>query len=121
LDRYNTDSELAFEALAEFSVPVLTNQNVRSEFLENHRRVLLAECLVDFYEDYLSDFPLAVSEKLKSHRTSFRRKIDEGRDAKLNPNQIKEFRELLRPIEIKKSSSWDFLCTQYLRHRITPL
>jgi hypothetical protein len=57
IDIHNDDSECAFESLAESFVPILTNQNVRAEFLEIHRKVLLAECLVDFYEDYLPDLP----------------------------------------------------------------
>ncbi len=121
LGHYNADSEMAFEALALLSVPAITNQNVRSEFLENHRRVLLAECLVDFYEDFLPSVPINIGEKLKSHRTNIRRKVDEGKDAKLNTNQIKDFRELLRPFAIENVSAWDFICAKYLRHRITPL
>jgi predicted nucleic acid-binding protein len=42
LDKFNAESETVFESLAKNNRSILTNQNVRSEFLENHRRVLLA-------------------------------------------------------------------------------
>lgn len=52
LDAFNEESEQAFDALAEHGVSVFTNINVRAEFLENHRCVLIAECLIDILESW---------------------------------------------------------------------
>ncbi len=121
LDKFNAESEAVFESLAKNNRSILTNQNVRSEFLENHRRVLLAEALIDFYEDRFDLIPQPCAEKLKSHRTNFRRKVEEGKDSKLNSNQIKEFREILSKFEIKNQSAWYFLCEKYLEPLLSPL
>ncbi len=43
LDRLNEESDRAFDVLVDLDVPVFTNINVRAEFLEAHRRVLIAE------------------------------------------------------------------------------
>lgn len=68
---FNGESVQAFEQLAEFKIPVFTNVNVRAEFLENHRRVLIAECLIDFLEDMGLQLDGLLAEKLKGHRTSY--------------------------------------------------
>ncbi len=52
LDLFNEESERAFEVLADHGVSAFTNINVRAEFLENHRRVLIAECLIDILESW---------------------------------------------------------------------
>ncbi len=36
-DAFNSESEIAFDLLAEAGFSIFTNVNVRSEFLENHR------------------------------------------------------------------------------------
>jgi hypothetical protein len=38
LDAFNTESEVAFDLLAKAGCSIFTNVNVRSEFLENHRK-----------------------------------------------------------------------------------
>lgn len=43
LDSFNGESEIAFDELANSKVPPFTNINVRSEFLESHRRILIPE------------------------------------------------------------------------------
>ena len=46
-DAFSSESELAFDLLAEAGFSIFTNVNVPSEFLENHRRVLIPEILID--------------------------------------------------------------------------
>lgn len=46
-DVFNSESEAAFDILASAGYSLFTNINVRSEFLENHRRVLIPEILID--------------------------------------------------------------------------
>jgi predicted nucleic acid-binding protein len=51
LDQFNEECESIFENLAAHDVPIFTNVNVRAEFLENHRRVLIGEALIDFLNE----------------------------------------------------------------------
>lgn len=46
-DVFNSESEMVFDLLAGMGFSIFTNINVRSEFLENHRRVLIPEILID--------------------------------------------------------------------------
>lgn len=48
-DEFNTESEELFDYLAELEIPLLTNVNVRSEFIDQHRRVSVPEGLSDLY------------------------------------------------------------------------
>ena len=48
-DSYNEWAEEVFYVLERNNIPVYTNMNVRSEFINLQRRVLLAEGLVSFY------------------------------------------------------------------------
>ena len=50
LDQLNEWSEEVFSALAEAAIPVYTNLNIRSEFIDLNRRVLIPEGLVSLYD-----------------------------------------------------------------------
>jgi hypothetical protein len=56
---------------------------------------LIAECLIDFLQDFESKIDVALALKLQSHRTSYRRKLHEEKSAKMDVNQIRNFRKLL--------------------------
>lgn len=118
-DRFNEESEVAFTELTRANVPVFVSVNVRAEFLENHRRVGIADCLVDFLDDaqaYL-DGPLLL--KLQSHKKSHKQKSDEGKNTRLDVNQIKVFRSLLSGYSLGKRNGWQLLCQEYLKPQIS--
>ncbi len=121
LDSFNAESELAFESMASAEVVPFTNVNVRAEFLENHRRILIAECLIDFLEDFKSKLDGALFEKLKAHRTSFRRKVVEEKSNKIDVGQIKVFRNLLASFKSPVGNGWDLFCRDYLMDRLVPI
>jgi hypothetical protein len=101
LDRFNEEAESAFDLLSKKDVSVFTNVNVRSEFLESHRRVLIAECLIELLETNEMALDGRIIEKLKTHRTSFRRKVSEDKSAKMEVSQIRMFRLLLSSISFR--------------------
>ena len=94
-DAFNEVSENVFELLSKLSIPAFLSVSVRAEFLENHRRVIIAESLIDFLDDMENDLEGPLLLKLQSHRTSYRKKIKEEKNAKIDPHQIKMFRDLL--------------------------
>ncbi len=55
LDTFHDETVVVFDLLSKAGISVVTNVNVRAEFLENHRRVLIAECLIDLLEDQGSE------------------------------------------------------------------
>ena len=121
-DPFNSECDKLFDTLAANQIKLFTNINVRAEFLENHRRALIAECLIDLLEDEGANFDGVLLEKLKSHRTSFRRKIKEEKSAKMDIGQIKMFRQLLSQLHNDPNGSgWDLFCRKYLLKKIEPI
>ena len=121
-DAFNTECEAAFDVLAEKKVKVFTNVNIRAEFLENHRRVLIGECLVDLLDDEGANYDGILLEKLKSHRTSFKRKFEEEKSTKMELGQIRMFRQLLSPLYSDEyGNGWDLFCRKYLLNKIEPI
>ena len=114
LDRLNEEADMAFDLLVELDVPVFTNINVRAEFLEAHRRVLIAECLIDFLDEPGINFDGVLFEKLKSHRTAYRRRIVEEKSAKMELSQIKMFRKMLLSQRSRYGNAWELFCRDYL-------
>lgn len=121
LDLFNTESELVFDIISDEKVPTFTNVNVRAEFLENHRRVLIAECLIDFLEDFGSELDGVLLEKLKAHRTIYRKKVVEEKSAKMEISKIKTFRRLLASFRSAKRNGWEVFCEDYLSVRLEPI
>ena len=121
LDAFNDASESALEPLYLNAVPIFSNVIVRAEFLEQHRRALIPECLIDFYQDFEGELPTSIRLKLQSHQTSYRRKMNEEKSAKLDANQIKSFRSLLSSLVGPHGNGWELLCRGYLDSKMAPL
>lgn len=118
LDRLNEWAEVVFNQLAELGIPVFTNINIRSEFLELQRRVLVPEGLVSFYDttDKNSLHP-TLRAQLKSLKTSKDEAALAGRLFKFNDQQMKKYRALF--LEMPKTSAsavngWEQFCMDYL-------
>jgi predicted nucleic acid-binding protein len=121
LDRFNEEAESAFTIISRNDVSVFTNVNVRAEFLESHRRVLIAECLIELLETNERLLNGRIIEKLKAHRTSFRRKVLEEKSAKMEVSQIRAFRFLLSSYGINGKNSWELFCRDLLQPELTPV
>jgi len=117
-DAFNSESELAFDLLAEAGFSVFTNVNVRSEFLENHRRVLIPEILIDLLAVKGSRLDSILHEKLKSHRTSYQKKVAEEKNTKMDPIQIKMWRRLLLEYSFNGTDGWTLFCRDFLIGKI---
>ena len=117
-DSFYDEVTIAFDLLSKIGASIFTNVNVRAEFLENNRRVLIAECLIDLLEDKEKELDGILVEKLKSHRTSYRRKVAEQKSAKLEVQQIKIFRQLLSLHEGPKGNGWELFCRDRLQGQI---
>lgn len=117
-DRFNDESAFVFNILSDKKIPVFGSVNVRAEFLENHRRVSIADALVDFLEDMHSNLNGPLLLKLQTHRKIHREKIAQGRNTRIDVNQIKIFRSLLKNYSSKKRSGWQLLCQEYVKPQL---
>lgn len=120
-DHHNEACENAFNVLTKANIPIFTNVSVKHEFLEFQRRITVAEALIDFYEVYRTQLPPTVEMKLKSHRTTHHKKVEEEKSAKLETQQIRVFADLLRTVKIGNQNGWQIVCEDFLEPRLTPI
>lgn len=114
LDIFNEQAEDAFKILAEFDVPIYTNVNIRLEFIELYRRVIVPEALIDLLEDSGENLHPMLLQKLKSLRTRYRNAQKEEKSFKLSDYEIKKFRELFLNYSENQDTGWQEFCESYL-------
>jgi hypothetical protein len=120
LDNFNEWGEEVFKQLHRLKIPIYTNQNVRSEFIDLNRRVAIPEGLVDFFEDYTGTLDDEVESKLKSLKTRKRKAEVEEKTFKLSDSEINEFAELFRKfVGPSKEDGWQVFCHIYFADYIT--
>ena len=108
-DRINAWAEAVFKVLREHSIPAFTNINIRSEYLELQRRVLIPEGLLAFYEASNKDtMNKALKAQLSSLKTQVETAIKDERLFKFNDQQIKKYRALLQSLPgANGANAWD--------------
>jgi len=118
LDAFNTETGKLIDCLADLKIPLYTTYNVRSEFLELHRRIIIPECLVDFLEDLGRELKPDLVQKLTSMRTLLRKANAEGKMFRLQDQQIKSYRSLLASYRKDDQDGWAAFCQNYLHGKI---
>lgn len=120
LDVHNDWADEVFTTLNRLNIPVYTNLNVRSEFLDLHRRVLVPEGLVVFYEDFSASLEGVIYEELKKLKRKAKAATDEERAFKLNDSEIKKFMEIFgHEAKADELSEWTLFCQNYFAPFIT--
>ena len=66
LDHFHEESIEIFETLIDEKVPLYTNVNIRSEFINQTRKVVIVHALLDLFRDAGTDLPAEVYNKLRS-------------------------------------------------------
>ena len=114
LDVHNDWADEVFKSLNRFGIRAYTNLNVRSEFLDLQRRVLIPEGLVGFYEDFSESLEGKFYEELKYLNRKAKTARDEKRVFKLNDSEIKKFMELFgHEPGSDGPSGWTAFCKSY--------
>jgi hypothetical protein len=114
LDTYNEWGEQVFHTLHKLDIPIFTNLNVRSEFIDLNRRVMIPEGLVDFYENFTGTLDERIEASLKSLRTRKRKANEEGKTFKLNDSDIKQYMDLLDGFKHPSGEDgWPIFCREY--------
>jgi len=121
LDLFHDVTSSAFDLLAELKIPTFSNINVRSEYLEQQRRILFPECLCDFLQDFNTILDERLLFKLQSHRNNYRRKIENKQSAKMDAAQIASFCDLLAQFSSEKTNGLDAFSQNYFIKRFFPV
>lgn len=117
-DEFNRESEELFEYLSELKIPTFTNVNIRSEFLDLHRRVMVPEGLSDLYTRHGKGLDQILYAKLQSIYTTLSEASKSGKPYKFNEDQIKSWRRTLRAYRLKSNDGWHKFCADFLQGRI---
>ncbi len=117
-DEFNTEAEEVFDFLAELEIPIFTNVNVRSEFIDLHRRVMIPDGLGDLYTAYGKSLNKLLYSKLQSINTSLTAARNTGKPFKFDEKQIKLWRQTLQTQQLKGKNGWLQFCADFLQNKI---
>lgn len=113
LDRLTDWATDIFADLASIGIPAYTNINIRSEFLDLQRRVMIPEGLVSFFamtnKETMNE---GLKAKLHSLKTEKDRAGKESKLFKFSEKRIKDFRELFDSVQ---ANTWELFCKDFLR------
>ncbi len=93
---FSDETEELFIKLRQNSFTAFTNVNIRSEFLDYQRRLIVTEALTNIASQVkgLNSFS-AIQKRLKSHIALVHKRASEGKPLVLNDSEIKRFKKLL--------------------------
>lgn len=96
VNEFSDETEELFEVLRKESFQAYTNVNIRSEFLDYQRRIIVTEALTNIAGqiDGLSSFS-DIYKKIKAHAALVHKKAQQGRPLVLNDSDIKRYKKLL--------------------------
>lgn len=115
LDAYNDWGEEVIDTLHKLNIPIFTNLNVRSEFIDLNRRVLIPEGLIDFFDDYSEVLSGEIESSLKSLKTRKNKANNENRTFKFNDSDIKQFMQMFKKLKHSTGKDlWQLFCQYYL-------
>jgi len=113
IDPLNDSAEALVETLRKLNIPAYSNVNIRAEFLEIQRRILIPECLIELYERR-NDLEPFIAQKIKAVQTSYRKSLESKKVYKFTDDRIKEFRNLLSQVQINAKDGWSYFCEECL-------
>jgi hypothetical protein len=120
LDHFHEVSVEIFRILIEERVPIFTNVNIRSEFINQARKVVLVHALLDLFRDVGTDLPIEVYNKLRSLKTRSDSKEVANLLFKINDNEIEQIRDLLSKYHPTPTQDvWDWFCEDYFKGKLT--
>jgi len=112
-DNLNEWAETVFTNLHNLGIPAYTNLNIRSEFLELQRRVLIPEGLVSFYDEKdKKTLSLPLNTQLSQLKSKKDRATREDRLFKFGEQRIKYFRNLFATSD--NTNAWELFCADFL-------
>lgn len=117
LDIFNTMTVELFDFLAELEIPLYTNINIRAEFIDLHRRVLIPEGLASLFSFAGKTLDPFLYSKLQVVATKLNESKNSGQPYKFNEENIKEWRRRFR-VYNGRTDAWKKFCADYLQGKI---
>jgi predicted nucleic acid-binding protein len=114
MDLFYEETTNFLDILVDKCIPLFCNVNVRSEFLEIHRRIIFTEALLSF-ESVTKGSALGIEfrKKLSSLRTNQKTREDQGRQSvRLSEADIKTFKSLM--LQEDDGKLWTKFSTEYI-------
>lgn len=126
LDKYNEIAVNFIDSLADREIPLYCNVNIRSEFLEIHRRIVISESLLDFEEKCNKvTLPSQLASELTSYRNAYERKRKNKPDdppPRLSESEIKAFKLMMINIRGNRGDDlWTEFCDNNIGTQIIDL
>ena len=119
LDHFHDESVEIFKTLMQENVPLYTNVNIRSEFINQARKVVIVHALLDLFNELGTDLPLEIYNKLRSLKTRSALKESENLLFKINDNEIEQIRNLLTNYNpTPMQDLWDWFCEDYFKGKL---
>jgi hypothetical protein len=118
LDKFNTEAVEVFDYLGELEIPLHSNVNIRAEFIDLHRRVMIPEGLVSMFSEFGRSLDLQLYTKLQSVNTQLTESRRTGSPFKLSEERIKEWRQVLRQYQFSSIDGWEQFCADFLKGKI---
>ncbi len=114
LDDFYEETSAFVELLIQNKIPMFCNVNVRSEFLEIHRRIIFSEAILDFeHQVDKTKLPATLAGKLTTYRSQYERKLKSKPDEapkRLGEREIKDFKLEMAQVQSSKNDLWTELC-----------
>lgn len=114
LDSFHEETINFLDQLIDYKIPLFCNVNVRSEFLEIHRRIIFTEALLSFESVTKgSSLGLDFRKKLSSLRSNQKKREDQGRaSVRLSESDIKIFKSLM--LQEDGGTLWNKFSSEYI-------
>lgn len=127
LDIFHEETKSFVDLVIDNEVPFFCNVNVRSEFLEIHRRIIFTEAILDF-EDVVDKkkLPASLAGKLTNLRTKVERRKKENLESaplRLAEAEIKSFKMEMVGVQNEDGSKslWHSLCGNLVGNKLSTL
>jgi len=117
-DSHHERAQEIINILIANKVPLLTNVNIRAEFLNLALQVIIPQGLSDMFKDIGKVLPKMIYRSLKSITQTINNGYKEERVIKLRDNKIKSLRRLLSNYFFEERSLWDIYCQDYLQDKL---
>ena len=119
LDHFHEESIEIFKILIDEKIPLYTNVNIRSEFINQARKVVIVHALLDLFRDAGTDLPIEVYNKLRSLKTRSDGKESANLLFKINDEEIEQIRNLLAKYHPTSTQDlWDWFCEDYFKGKL---
>ena len=121
-EKYHQDAKKSFNFLSENNIPVYTNVNIKSEFIDLLRKLIISKYLMELYQSKKELNP-DIEEKLGKLKDKLDKSKSKLKTFKLSDDEIKKWRDLLSKASSHKQrkDDWEIFCSDYLSGALSNL